>query len=91
MQDDGISVNKNALENAKIHILEKNMHGLEAALCSGPDEDLAHVAVVCAKEIKEQRKRGCRASDSNPRPPGWRSRALTNAMLLLFGAIQGRA
>ena len=61
MQDDGISVNKNALENAKIHRLEKNMHGPEALRCSGPDEDSAHVAVVCAKEIKEQSKtRGAR-------------------------------
>ena len=34
------------------------MHGPKAALCSGPDEDSAHVAVVCAKEIKEQSKRG---------------------------------
>ena len=33
------------------------MHGPEAALCSGPDEDSAHVVVVCAKEIKEQSKK----------------------------------
>ena len=33
------------------------MHRPEAALCSSPDEDLAHVAVVCAKEIKEQSKK----------------------------------
>ena len=36
MQDDGISVNKNALENTKIHRLVKICTGRIAATCSGP-------------------------------------------------------
>ena len=36
MQYDGISVNKNAFENAKIHRLEKKCTGRIAATCSGP-------------------------------------------------------
>ena len=59
-----------ALKNAKIHRLEKNMHGPEALLCRVPDEDSAHVVVVCAKEIKEQSKnRG--SWESNPKHLGW--------------------
>ena len=69
MQDDGISVNKNALENAKIHRLEKNMHGPEALRCSGPDEDSAQAAVgVCKRNKRTEQKRG--AWDLIPGPPG---------------------
>ena len=35
-QNDGISVNKNALENAKIHRVEKKCTGQIVATCSGP-------------------------------------------------------
>ena len=48
MQDDGISVNKNALENAKIHRLEKNARdGLQQPAAA--QEDLARVSAECAK------------------------------------------
>ena len=48
IQNDGNSVNKNALENAKIHRLEKNARaGLQQPAAA--QEDLARVSDECAK------------------------------------------
>ena len=49
MQDDDISVNENALENAKIHRLEKIYARAGLQQPAATQEDLARVSAECAK------------------------------------------